>query len=185
MIDFLPSYVSCVGCVSLPSQVVGVRRWSTLLAVALMSVACAPGRSSEPPPASPASETKPVESTPSGDTAVPPRASSDEAAPRSALQPAPAAGAPMTGSMTKPEAEGMRAKSDELDTLDAEFEHAVSLSSSDCTTPWALRDRICDLAQRLCDIAERSAEVDVQERCKDGRARCERATARVRAACAE
>jgi hypothetical protein len=91
----------------------------------------------------------------------------------------------MGGSMTKPEAEGMRAKSDELDALAAEFERAVSLSAGDCTTPWALRDRICDLAQRLCDIAERSAEPDVQERCKDGRTRCERATTRVRAACAE
>jgi hypothetical protein len=91
----------------------------------------------------------------------------------------------MGGSMTKPEAEGMRAKSDELDTLAAEFDRAVSLSAGDCTTPWALRDRICDLAQRLCDIAERSAEPDVQDRCKDGRTRCERATTRVRAACAE
>jgi len=87
--------------------------------------------------------------------------------------------------MTKSEAEGMRAKSDELDALGAAFDHAVSLATGDCTTPWALRDRICDLAQRLCDIAERSAEQDVQERCKDGRQRCEHATARVRAACAE
>jgi hypothetical protein len=87
--------------------------------------------------------------------------------------------------MTKSEAESMRAKSDELDALGAEFDRAVSLATGDCTTPWALRDRICDLAQRLCDIAERSAEPDVQERCKDGRLRCERATARVRAACAE
>ena len=104
---------------------------------------------------------------------------SQEAAP--AQQGAPAAGyAPST---TKPETESARAS--DIETWSKQLEGALALSAPDCTTAWALRDRICDLAQRLCDVAGRSAEPEVAERCTDGRARCERATTRVRASCAD
>jgi hypothetical protein len=82
-------------------------------------------------------------------------------------------------------AEGERAASPDMDAWARQMESALTLATPDCTTAWALRDRICDLAQRLCDIAGRSAEPDVAERCTDGRSRCERATSRVRAGCGD
>ena len=91
--------------------------------------------------------------------------------------PAPAAEAP---SSTKARD---RAKATDIETWDAQLDSALTLSAPDCNTAWALRDRICDLAQRLCDVASRSAEPEVADRCADGRARCERATTRVRATC--
>ena len=69
--------------------------------------------------------------------------------------------------------------------FDQKLDGVLALAAPDCTTAWALRDRICDLAQRLCDLADRSAEPDVAERCADGRARCGHATERVRAACGD
>jgi hypothetical protein len=173
-------------CFPSASRYVGARRRSAVVGLALLASACGAGRSGESPPAAPSTEASPAGKAPPHDGfAGPPPSAADESAPRSTAPPAPGPGLPLGSSMTKPEAEGARAKSDELDSLSAEFDHALSLSTGDCTTPWALRDRICDLAQRLCDIAERSAELDVQERCRDGRQRCERATAKVRAACAE
>lgn len=71
----------------------------------------------------------------------------------------------------------------DLENWDKQLDGVLTLSTPDCNTAWALRDRLCDLAQRLCDLASRSAEPDVADRCTDGRARCERATTRVRAAC--
>jgi len=88
-------------------------------------------------------------------------------------------------SSTAPHAKARAQTPDDAEALGRALENALSLSAPDCTTAWALRDRICDLSQRLCDLAGRSAEPDVAERCTDGRGRCERATTRVRAACAE
>ena len=98
--------------------------------------------------------------------------------------PAPAAGYGRAPSSTKPEGEGA-AQGTDIEAWSKQLEGALALSAPDCTTAWALRDRICDLAQRLCDVAGRSAEPEVAERCTDGRARCQRATTRVRASCAE
>ena len=97
------------------------------------------------------------------------------------------AAAPPAGyapSSTRPEGEESARPSD-IETWSRQLEGALALSAPDCTTAWALRDRICDLAQRLCDVAGRSAEPEIAERCTDGRARCQRATTRVRASCAE
>ena len=103
---------------------------------------------------------------------------------------APAAGAPAPSpapgyapSTTRPEEESARPS--DIETWSKQLEGALALSAPDCTTAWALRDRICDLAQRLCDVAGRSAEPELAERCTDGRSRCERATTRVRASCAD
>jgi hypothetical protein len=79
---------------------------------------------------------------------------------------------------------GRGAVASDMDALVRQMESALTLATPDCTTAWALRDKICDLAQRLCDIAGRSAEPEVDDRCTDGKSRCERATARVRAGCA-
>ena len=101
--------------------------------------------------------------------------------------PAPGAAAPAAGyapSSTRPEGE-QAARASDIETWSKQLEGALALSAPDCTTAWALRDRICDLAQRLCDVAGRSAEPEVAERCTDGRSRCERATTRVRASCAD
>ncbi len=105
-----------------------------------------------------------------------------EEAPASGAPAPPPAGASAPSS-TKAESE--RAGPSDMDVWGRQLENALTLSAPDCSTAWALRDRICDLAQRLCDIAGRSAEPEVAERCSDGRARCERATTRVRAGCAE
>ncbi len=71
----------------------------------------------------------------------------------------------------------------DIETWDHQLDGVLTLSTPDCNTAWALRDRICDLAQRLCDLATRSAEPELADRCTDGRARCDRATTRVRASC--
>jgi hypothetical protein len=97
--------------------------------------------------------------------------------------------APAAGAAPAPEAPSSVRSERETKTLPdielwgKQLDGALTLSTPDCNTAWALRDRICDLAQRLCDLASRSAEPEVADRCTDGRARCERATARVRAAC--
>ncbi len=80
---------------------------------------------------------------------------------------------------------GVSGEADDFERLGQRLDGALALSAPDCTTAWALRDKICDLSQRLCDLAARSAEPEVAERCTDGRGRCEKATSRVRAACAE
>ena len=121
-----------------------------------------------------------------------PEAPAEKAAPSSVESqdadetPAAGAAAPAPGyapSTTRPEEEGARAS--DIETWSKQLEGALALSAPDCTTAWALRDRICDLAQRLCDVAGRSAEPELAERCTDGRSRCERATTRVRASCAD
>lgn len=123
-----------------------------------------------------------------------PEAPAAEKAPPSSLDSesageAPAAGAPAPGASygrapsSAPQEEG--SGSADIETWSKQLDGVLALSAPDCTTAWALRDRICDLAQRLCDVAGRSAEPEVAERCTDGRARCERATTRVRASCAE
>jgi hypothetical protein len=81
-------------------------------------------------------------------------------------------------------ADKSRERDEDFDQLGHQLEGALRLSTPDCTTAWALRDRICDLSTRLCGIAEQSNDPDVAARCTDGRARCERATTRVRAQCA-
>lgn len=133
---------------------------------------------------------------PSTPPARSPEAPAEKAAPSSlesqdAAEEAPAAGAPAPAagygrapSSTEPEGEAA-ARGSDIETWSKQLEGALALSAPDCTTAWALRDRICDLAQRLCDIAGRSAEPEVAERCTDGRTRCQRATTRVRASCAE
>jgi len=123
-----------------------------------------------------------------------PEAPAEKAAPSSVesqdAESTPAAGAPAPNaapgyapSTTRPEEE--RAGASDIETWSKQLEGALALSAPDCTTAWALRDRICDLAQRLCDVAGRSAEPELVERCTDGRSRCERATTRVRASCAD
>lgn len=123
-----------------------------------------------------------------------PEAPAEKAAPSSVetedAEGAPAAGAPAPSpapgyapSTTRPEEE--RAGGSDIEAWSKQLEGVLALSAPDCTTAWALRDRICDLAQRLCDVAGRSAEPELSERCTDGRARCERATTRVRASCAD
>lgn len=100
-------------------------------------------------------------------------------APAAGAAPAPPAEAEAPSSTR---ASDRKALSD-VETWDKQLDGVLTLSTPDCNSAWALRDRICDLAQRLCDLAARSAEPDVADRCTDGRARCERATTRVRAAC--
>lgn len=112
-------------------------------------------------------------------------ASKAESAPEPAAEGAsgaPAADAP-AGMPRSTAAESRDA--DDFERLGQRLDGALALSTPDCTTAWALRDKICDLSQRLCDLAARSAEPEVAERCTDGRGRCERATTRVRATCAE
>jgi hypothetical protein len=126
----------------------------------------------------PASPAQPVTAAPeqnTNDTMV--------SAPAAGAAPAPAPPAEAEGPSSTKARE--RAPLTEIETWDKQLDGALTLSTPDCNTSWALRDRICDLAQRLCDLAARSAEPEVADRCTDGRARCERATTRVRAACPE
>jgi hypothetical protein len=139
----------------------------------------------EPAPASekaaPAADEEAAPATPS----APSRATSG-ALPQAPPPPAPAGAAPPSSM----HGEGARAGTlesapQDIVLFDQKLDGVLALAAPDCTTAWALRDRICDLAQRLCDLADRSAEPDVAERCTDGRARCAHATERVRAACGE
>ena len=131
---------------------------------------------------------KPAQSAPATESTAPAPAEQEESLDRAGAAPAPqaappAAGAPMPSSS---KAEGERAAvAPDMDAWARQMESALTLATPDCTTAWALRDKICDLAQRLCDIAGRSAEPEVADRCTDGKSRCARATARVRAGCAE
>lgn len=151
-------------------------RSMSLLAMLGLIFGCAAQKSAESPPAAPAqSEAAPQRSTDAEGTSAP------AGAPASAAAPAPAANMPRSTSATGTRAE----QPDDLDFLTRKLDGALSLSAPDCTTAWALRDRICDLAQRLCDLAARSAEPEMAERCSDGRGRCERATTRVRASCSD
>jgi hypothetical protein len=145
----------------------------TFLPLALVLLASGCGGSSAPAqsPESPAAEKAAPSSVESQDATKAPAAGAGATAP----------GYP--SSAARPEEES--ARSTDIETWSKQLEGALALSAPDCTTAWALRDRICDLAQRLCDVAGRSAEPEVAERCTDGRSRCERATSRVRASCAD
>lgn len=150
----------------------------SISSVAMLAVifGCAAQKSAESPAAAPAR----TEATPQPSMDAE-GASAPAGAPAKAAAPAPAAEMPRSTSR-----EGSRTEQgDELDLLGRKLDGALALSAPDCTSAWALRDRICDLAQRLCDLAARSAEPEMAERCSDGRGRCERATSRVRASCSD
>lgn len=155
------------------SKSIAARIGKTFLPVGLVLLASGCGGSSAPARS---------QEAPAAEKAAPSSLESQDAA----EAPAAGAAAPAPGypsSATRPEEEG--ARSADIETWSKQLEGALALSAPDCTTAWALRDRICDLAQRLCDVAGRSAEPEIAERCTDGRSRCERATSRVRASCAD
>ncbi|HEX4337055.1 MAG TPA: hypothetical protein VH062_14150 [Polyangiaceae bacterium] len=135
--------------------------------------ACGASRSNTAPQSAPAAAPVAPVSAPAMDRAAD--------APASAAGAAPAAEGAAMPSSTKSGA--AKDAPSELDLWGRQMESALTLSTPDCSLAWALRDRICDLAQRVCDVAGRSAEPEVAERCTDGRARCDHATTRVRAAC--
>jgi hypothetical protein len=155
---------------SSPLRVVAV-----VIAVSLLTTACAsrsPAPLRSPEPAEPAAGTQSVaEPAPA---AAPETPTSDKSA-----------ATPNEGASLPRSAVPTLGSKDEVEVLGDKLDGALGLSTPDCGTAWALRDRICDLTQRICDLAARSAEQDVAERCTDGRARCEHATSRVRAVCAE
>ena len=164
-------------------------------AVTALALVLGAGCASHPPPApgSPAEAPGPAGESTEAEKSVTP-----EEAPRggagAASTPAPAA-APAPRALSLPRStEDRRTKdlgparragdeADDLDALTRSFEGSLALSVPDCSTAWAMRDRICDLADRLCDLAGRSEEPELADRCTDGRARCVRATAHVKDAC--
>jgi hypothetical protein len=139
---------------------------------ALVVAGC--GASTPPPAQTPAGAGEKAAPAPAADLTEEQSVTSGAPAPEAAAPPSSlhAEGAP-------------RAPASDMEGLARQLENALTLSAPDCSTAWALRDKICDLAQRLCDMAGRSAEPEVAERCTDGRARCEKATTRVRAGCAD
>jgi hypothetical protein len=149
-----------------------VKRSTTSITAVIACLAISGCGGSQPAPASPA---RPATGTPENlqDTQV--------SAPAEGLAPAPAAPAEAEAPSTTKARD--RSTLSEVETWDKQLDGVLTLSTPDCNSAWALRDRICDLAQRLCDLASRSAEPEVADRCSDGRGRCERATTRVRAAC--
>jgi hypothetical protein len=157
-----------------PRRVLRIVSCLVLFAVTASAVAGCSASRREPAAPSPTPAAEPAPPAPANDEAT--------EAPASGAA-APAAQGPYAPSSTKAESE--RAAPPEMETWGRQLDGALTLSTPDCSMAWALRDKICDLAQRLCDIAGRSAEPEVAERCTDGRSRCERATSRVRAGCAE